>query len=215
LIVAISEQECAYQKKYQRAYYQAHKAEYRARGKAWRKANPEKAKLLKRKHRNPVQSKRTTAAWRAAHPEQVASTAAKLKASRSTSIYRAQRATAMREARKTDIHISVAGRLRNAVRYALTAQSVRKGRHTEEYIGCTFEELKAHLEKQFLPGMTWENRRLWQIDHIRPCASFDLTQMAAQRSCFHYTNLRPMWASENNKKRAQWDGSSWSKGVRL
>lgn len=57
-----------------------------------------------------------------------------------------------------------------------------------------------HLESQFEPGMTWENRRKWHIDHIIPCAAFDLTDTEQQRACFHYTNLRPLWASENISK---------------
>jgi hypothetical protein len=58
----------------------------------------------------------------------------------------------------------------------------------------------AHIEAQFMPGMTWENRELWHVDHIIPCAAFDLTDPAQQRSCFHYGNLRPLWAKENQRK---------------
>ena len=59
-----------------------------------------------------------------------------------------------------------------------------------------------HLEAQFKPGMTWDNYGLkgWHVDHIRPCASFDLRDPEQQRRCFHYTNLQPLWAEENLKK---------------
>jgi len=61
----------------------------------------------------------------------------------------------------------------------------------------------AHLESLFLPGMSWENRHLWHIDHVLPCAAFDLTNPKEQRRCFHYTNLQPLWALDNIKKRAK------------
>jgi hypothetical protein len=70
----------------------------------------------------------------------------------------------------------------------------------KELLGCTIQELKQHLEDRFKDGMSWENRGTWHIDHIRPCASFDLSDSAQQRECFLYTNMQPLWANENRKK---------------
>lgn len=69
-------------------------------------------------------------------------------------------------------------------------------------IGCTAKELKNHLEKQFKPGMTWDNHGYygWHIDHIKPCCSFDLSKREEQIKCFHYTNLQPLWRYENQTK---------------
>lgn len=69
-------------------------------------------------------------------------------------------------------------------------------------LGCSIEELKKHLEKQFKPGMNWSNHTLhgWHIDHIRPISSFDLTKKTERELCFHYSNLQPLWAEENLKK---------------
>jgi hypothetical protein len=64
-------------------------------------------------------------------------------------------------------------------------------------IGCALAELSAHLEKQFKNGMTWQNYGQWHIDHIIPCAKFDLTDSEQQRKCFHFSNLQPLWAIEN------------------
>lgn len=71
-------------------------------------------------------------------------------------------------------------------------------------IGCSKGELVAHIEAQFEPGMSWENygRGGWEMDHIRPCSTFDLTDPAQQAACFHFANLRPRWASENRTRRA-------------
>lgn len=50
--------------------------------------------------------------------------------------------------------------------------------------------------------MSWENYgiRGWHIDHIKPCASFDLSIIEEQKECFHYTNLQPLWWHENLAK---------------
>jgi hypothetical protein len=70
-------------------------------------------------------------------------------------------------------------------------------------LGCSLEELRAHLEAQFSDGMSWANYGEWHVDHIRPCARFDLTDPAQQRECFHWSNLQPLWAEENIRKGAK------------
>lgn len=79
---------------------------------------------------------------------------------------------------------------------------VVKSERTMELVGCTPEELKIHIESQFTEGMTWDKygKNGFHIDHIRPCASFDFSDPQQQKECFHYTNLRPLWASENGSK---------------
>jgi hypothetical protein len=74
--------------------------------------------------------------------------------------------------------------------------------HMKDLVGCTRKELIGHIERRFKPGMTWENHgtNVWHIDHIKPCISFDLLDPHQQRLCFHYSNLRPMWAKENRAK---------------
>lgn len=72
-----------------------------------------------------------------------------------------------------------------------------------DLLGCTLSQLRAHLSSLFRPGMSWENHGpVWHIDHIKPCAKFDLTDPNQQRCCFHYTNLQPLFALENLKKNA-------------
>lgn len=67
----------------------------------------------------------------------------------------------------------------------------------KQMFGCSVEHLKAHLQSQFSKGMNWNNHGKWHIDHIVPCSSFDLSKIEEQRKCFHWTNLRPLWAREN------------------
>lgn len=76
-----------------------------------------------------------------------------------------------------------------------------KSAKTQQLLGCNSELLKNHLEQKFLKGMTWNNYgKQWHIDHIIPCDSFDLTLPDEQKKCFHYTNLQPLWARDNQKK---------------
>jgi hypothetical protein len=84
-----------------------------------------------------------------------------------------------------------------------------KAERTLELLGCSVDFLKKHLESQFKDGMCWENhgngwnnKREWQIDHIKPCASFDLSKPEEQLKCFHYSNLQPLWAKDNRIKGA-------------
>jgi hypothetical protein len=79
-------------------------------------------------------------------------------------------------------------------------KGINKSKRTKDLLGCTIEELWIHLEKQFKQGMTRENHGKWHLDHVKPCASFDLTKPEEQARCFHYTNLQPLWASENLAK---------------
>ena len=97
--------------------------------------------------------------------------------------------------------VAIAERLRAKIGEVLRGKS--KSASTMELTGCTIEQLMAHLESQFTDGMTWENRGQWHVDHIMPCASFDLTDPEQQRACFHFTNLQPLWAGENLSKGAR------------
>lgn len=68
--------------------------------------------------------------------------------------------------------------------------------------GCTYDELKKHIEGQFEEGMTWENHGIhgWHLDHVIPVSSFDMTNEEDVRMCFHYSNLQPLWAADNLEK---------------
>ena len=66
--------------------------------------------------------------------------------------------------------------------------------------GCTSAELRKHIQSQFKKGMSWKNYGKWHVDHIVPCAAFDLTNKEHVKICFNWQNLRPLWADENMKK---------------
>jgi hypothetical protein len=105
---------------------------------------------------------------------------------------------------KTNRAISL--NIKSRIYCAVLRGGARKTQPTTDLIGCTIEELRQHLQAQFTDGMNWDNygRTGWHIDHIRPCASFDLTDPEQQRQCFHYTNLQPLWAADNIRKGGKW-----------
>lgn len=102
--------------------------------------------------------------------------------------------------RKTDINFKLLSGIRIRILMALKRNS--KYSNTTDLLGCSIQDLRNHIEKQFSAGMSWDNYgyRGWHIDHIIPCCSFDLSNPDEQKKCFHYTNLQPLWAEENLKK---------------
>jgi hypothetical protein len=74
---------------------------------------------------------------------------------------------------------------------------LRLNESAEQLLGCTVPEFKIYIEKQFLPGMTWDNLGRWHCDHIRPLSTFDLCDPLARQTAFHFTNIRALWAESN------------------
>ena len=118
------------------------------------------------------------------------------------------RLTCERRLYATNTEYRLKHNLRSRVGSALRAQKAGKNWSLLDIVGCSTKELMAHLESQFTPGMTWDSwaHDGWHIDHIRPCASFDLTDETQQLECFHYTNLQPLWAVDNLTKSDKFNG---------
>lgn len=98
--------------------------------------------------------------------------------------------------------------LRSRIRKVLKNGRSIKAMPSLKLLGCSVDAFKHYLEQKFLSGMSWHNQGngvgKWQIDHIRPCASFDLCDPEQQKQCFHYTNLQPLWAKDNREKGSKW-----------
>lgn len=103
---------------------------------------------------------------------------------------------------KVDPLFKLCHTLRNRTKEALKNGNFTKSQHFHDYIGCTPLFCKEYLEKQFLPGMTWENHGIgkgkWSIDHIIPLSS--ATTVEEIYKLCHYTNLQPMWSLDNIRK---------------
>ena len=76
------------------------------------------------------------------------------------------------------------------------------GESVFQYLPYTFEELKEHLESQFEPGMTWNKRSEWHIDHIYPHSllPYDSMDHPNFQKAWALENLQPLWAKENITK---------------
>jgi hypothetical protein len=103
--------------------------------------------------------------------------------------------------RAEDPVYALAARIRNLIRKSLRRNGFAKRSRTQEILGCSYEDFLAHLQSQFLPGMAWNNRRLWHIDHYVPVASAKTEEELLRLN--HYTNLRPLWAADNLSKGAK------------
>ena len=66
-------------------------------------------------------------------------------------------------------------------------------------LGCTLDELSAHIEAQFEEGMSFDNLGQWELDHVKPLHTFDLTDEAQLQTACHYSNTRPLWRQDNRR----------------
>lgn len=104
-----------------------------------------------------------------------------------------------------NISFTLALKLRNRLNSAVK-HSWKNGSAVND-LGCTIEQFKTYIESKFQPGMNWNNwgRYGWHIDHIMPLSCFDLTDIEQLRKACHYTNLQPLWATDNlSKGDRQW-----------
>ena len=96
--------------------------------------------------------------------------------------------------------------MRTRLNKVLRKRNIGKKNKTYELLGCSKQEFINYFESKFTEGMTWDKvGKEIHIDHIKPCAKFDLTKKEEQEKCFHYTNLQPLWACDNLIKGSKYD----------
>ena len=105
----------------------------------------------------------------------------------------------------TDPQYALREKLRKTIWTRLHIRGAKKRHSTLTLLGCSIADFKRHIESLWVSGMTWENYgKQWQIDHIRPLASFDLRNENEQLQAFHFSNTQPLWSADNLKKGATW-----------
>ena len=94
-------------------------------------------------------------------------------------------------------------RMRHRLYKALRGDA--KGASFFSALGYSLDDLKSHLERQFLPGMSWANMGQWHLDHILPLSKFDIERVGDEQFqlAWAMSNLRPLWAKDNIRKAAK------------
>ena len=121
--------------------------------------------------------------------------------------------------RKTDLSFKMMELLRKRVLGLLKQNGFYKEESSLELLGADVLFVQEHLESQFEDGMSWDNwtPNGWHLDHIRPCATFDLSDTNQQKVCFNWRNLQPLWSHINTSKRNLYRKSNeqiWIKRMR-
>lgn len=106
-----------------------------------------------------------------------------------------------KEKRDNDPVFATAHRVRRLTNFAFERKGYKKNGTSEQLLGCTWDQLKTHIESKFLPGMSWENRHEWHVDHIVPLASAKSVEEIENLCKWH--NLQPLWRLDNLKKGAK------------
>jgi len=112
--------------------------------------------------------------------------------------YKERRNKLRKETVKEDPLFKLKCNLRSRTYKAFKAKGYKKNSKTQEMLGVDWEVCKAHIERQFIKGMSWDNQGDWHIDHIIPLASAN-TEEELKKLC-HYSNLQPLWAFDNLMK---------------
>lgn len=106
--------------------------------------------------------------------------------------------------RATDPQYKISCNLRTYIFQCVGQKKRTSESRFHSIVGCSPAQLVTHLESKFKPGMSWSNygkgHGKWSIDHIRPCASFDLTDDVQLRQCFGVRNMQPLWWIDNLMK---------------
>lgn len=197
---------------YKKEYDRKNREKINARKQAWREnRTPEQiAKdtgyARKRRAMNPEKMKAWMDSWRArneAHIKAYNLLNRDQKAAYGRQWKRANRERLQAEANdryRNDPAYCIMIRLRARTRLAFSKAQARKSDRFIALTGCTEAELLSHLKSTFTDGMTWDNRSLWHVDHIRALKHFDLSDPKQQKEAFSWKNLQVLWGPDNMSK---------------
>jgi len=104
---------------------------------------------------------------------------------------------------QTNLLFKIKENIRGLIKSAFKRNNISKKGRTANILGCSYEELKQHLESKFESWMNWENHGLyngtlnygWDIDHIIPLSSAKSEEDIIKLN--HYTNLQPLCSYTN------------------
>ena len=176
-------------------YRETHKEQIRAIHKAWRDKNREKinAEAREKYKENPQAFKERKARYVASHLEQVKEARHRYKIEN-----RQKCIDYERNKRKNDPVYRLRCNIRNLIRQYTKGKGYKGNKTVYEILGCDFEFFLEYVQNKFKEGMSLKNYGEWNIDHIKPISSAKNDEELEKLN--HYTNLQPLWASENFRK---------------
>jgi hypothetical protein len=99
---------------------------------------------------------------------------------------------------KNDFVYKAKIQIRSLIGNSIKKQGYSKTTKTAAILGCDYEFFHLYMEMQFKPGMSWDNHGEWHIDHKTPISWAKTEEEVIKLN--HFTNLQPLWASENLSK---------------
>lgn len=179
-------------------YRKAHPEKQRERKRKWRKENPEKVREIRRLYfkRHPEKAREKNRRWKKANLKKVR------EYHKLWTKNNIEKVRNSRNKRKLKVYSTPKGHLSQRMSSSIgkALKGNKSGRHWETLVNYTVEDLKKHLERLFLPGMTWENYGpVWHIDHKIPVKAhnFEKPEDRDFGRCWALKNLQPLWAMEN------------------
>jgi hypothetical protein len=85
-------------------------------------------------------------------------------------------------------------------RLAIAARKGQKSGSAVSDLGCSVADFRLHIESQFQPGMSWDNRESFELDHIYPLSKADLSDRAQFLAVANWRNYQPLTPSDNVSK---------------
>jgi hypothetical protein len=183
-------------KQAKRKHYANNRESELERARQWRADNPEVAAASFKASREKFRGERIqqTRDWRDRNVEHVKAYAKKYQVE-NAHIGRANCARRYAE----DELFQLRCRLRSRTFIAFRQKGFSKDSKTADMLGCSWDELKEHIEKQFARGMCWERFDEIEVDHVIPVASAKTKEELVK--LFRFENLQPLWWWENRDKR--------------
>ncbi len=176
-------------------YYAANKDRIKARSRAWYLNNKERAVETRRKYykANTERMKAACRSYNARNKDKISTQCKAWKKANRDKIN-----LSVQKLFKSNLNARILHRLRTRISIAFRTQATKKAHRTADLLGCSVPSFRIYIESKFEPGMTWENYgKEWHLDHIVPCAMFDLTKSEHQKACFHFSNYQPLFTKDN------------------